>query len=138
MTNQDFHTIQTIIDWYSSLPAGFNDLESLLKARRRLASLSFVLADYVGGKAQEAKTAVALRKIEFTKAKDRSEASSDAAKTADAETKIIEQRKREGETEGAYIAAKLYIESVRDVLNSMAGDINHLISEKKLSNKTQD
>jgi len=137
MTKEQFNKIGVIIDWYAALPAGFNDLESLLKARRQLAGLSFVLAEYVGGRAQAAKQAVAMRKIGFTKARDVSTGSSNAAKEAEAESKIRGLREAEAEAEGAYLAAKVYLESIRDVLNAMAGDINHLNGEKKLSNKTQ-
>lgn len=137
MNAKDFQKIGNIVDWYAALPAGFTDLESLLQARRQLAALSVTLAQYAGGKVQQAKQAVALRKIAFNKVRERERSSGSSVASAEsvAEAEVEELRDNEAMLEGSSRAALLYVDAIRDVLNAMAGDVNHLMSEKKISNQ---
>ena len=133
-----FGSINKIIDWYRGMPKELNvdvqSIQSLNKARRKLAclkvDLSTIASEFRKMKEQAAfnrKKAIAQKIEEFRNA-DYSIA--DSKEKALIHTKKLKEK--EIQFESAYENVKLLNDSIGDVLNAMAGDINYLVYEYKM------
>lgn len=131
MRKEDFSRLDTIIEWYQHLPDGHNQVEELMRARRELSTIGVRLAGYVGQLSRQSQAAEAMRKIKFNaeRLKEMEAGVSVAGATAKAEADVSELRMREAEAAGRYSYGRLLYDSVNNVLNSMAGEINFLMRE---------
>jgi len=138
----DFENILTkisaIIDWYRGLPthikANEKNINQLTRARRKLATYRVDLSAHVAEFMKFKEVAYFDRKK--TNAEKYAEHrenynQGDAKEKAFLETE--KERAREIQYEAAYKKAALIHESTGDVLNAMAGDINHLSYEYKMA-----
>jgi len=129
--------INIIVGWYKGLSKGFNDVDTLIYSRRKLATHLFELADYVGnlrGLHNEAhflrKSAQATAKVDYLSA---GESASSSTILTDKDT--FEAQSTEHAAESKHMRIKLLYESGKDILSSMVQDIAYLRHEKINSNE---
>jgi hypothetical protein len=137
---EDFRTINRLIDWFESLPVGHSRIDEIMDCRRKLSAISIRLSIYVGQLARAANEAEGLRKIRFAKLRElyKKEFNSVAAAESRAEEEISDLRQRETEAQGRYQSGRLLADSISQVLNALAGELNFLIRDKNTSGKTQE
>lgn len=123
------------MDWYQGLPPGHLELTALMAARRELSVLNVRLAEYVGYLARNANGAEAMRKVRFNAAREReiSAGASISAAASKAEDEVATYRQAEAAAAGRYASGRVLYDSISNVLNSMAGEINFLMRERSLS-----
>lgn len=141
MKKSDFESIAQWIDWFETLPVGHTDLDGLMHCRRVLSCINVRLAAYVGELARLSQMAEGSRKIEFAKKRGfyiESQKLSVAAATAKAEEDIVDFREAENKALGRYQSGKVLAESINQVLNALAGEMNFLGRERQMAGQDQD
>lgn len=131
MRKEDFDRLGSIIAWYQSLPSGHNNVQGLMDARRELSVIGVKLAGYIGQLARESQAAEARRKVRFCAIREEEikAGASVAGATSKAEAEVADLKMQEADAAGRYSYGRVLYDSVGNVLNSMAGEINFLMRE---------
>ena len=126
-----------IIKWYESLPRDYNDIDSLLHARKKLSVANFNLATDISNKGIEHSGVYTTRKICYAKAKSNLECQMSSTKAETLATIEIEEIiKSENTLEAHHKGLKILFDATNKVLDAMASNINYLRDEKQKINHT--
>lgn len=136
----DFKEINNRIEWFQRLPIGHTDVDGLLECRRMLSSIGVRLSLYVGQLARAANEAEGMRKIRFNQIREKYRAAGDSVAAAEskAEAEITGQREEEFKAQGRYQSGRLLADSINQVLNALAGEMNFLMRERTNAGKEQE
>lgn len=135
----DFREINNRIEWFQRLPIGHTDIDGLLECRRILSATAVRLSLYVGQLARAANEAEGLRKIQFARLREKYKAGGDSVAAAEskAENEITALREEEFKAGGRYQSGRLLADSINQVLNALAGEMNYLMREKYNAGREQ-
>lgn len=115
--------INKIVDWYRSLPSGYQEVESLIHARQELSGYLFSYTVDLGEVRKSWNYAQSIK--ETSKAKIEVREMHNGLGKADiiARANTGKELEMEKKLEGAYYSHKENVESIREVLNSMSQSI---------------
>jgi hypothetical protein len=133
-TEYALHEVAKIIEWYRGLPDRLNadreTLDGLTKARRSLSCERVIIGTYCSRLKREKERTYFARKAAFSEQviKLRERMSATDAKEQ-AVLLIREKKTAEIEADAAYERARNLHDNIKEILNSMASDINALRDE---------
>lgn len=123
------------VSWYQSLPAGYDNLETLLDAARRFACAVFDFSEEVGALYKQRNRTEHNRKsafvMEFRALMSSDPKPSAAAAEKEADALCLSLRGEEQQADAEYRAAMLILESAKAVHDQMRQHISNLKQEKR-------
>lgn len=126
------------VSWYSTIDRDFNDITTLMEARRRLACHLFAFAMEVGELNREKSRKEHLRKSKYARTvsemleKSQGKTVSVTAAKEHADFKTMFERGEETASEAEYYAARVVYEAANNVLDTLSQHISNLKSERRL------
>ena len=136
MITSNLERIHAAVTWYATINKGFDDIETLMEARRRLSCHLFAFALEVGGLNREKNRTEHLRRSRYARTVaemlEQSGGKNVAAAKEAADYKTSQERGEEGMAEAEYYAAKLIHEAGKDVLDTLNQHISNLKQERRL------
>ena len=137
MQNVILDEICVVVNWYQNLEKDFNNISSLMHARKTLSTYLFSLSKNLSElrqtwKQNEFETEAARRKI-MTEMIDDNVAVSKANEYC--RMRIIAHVEIENNSENEYHKLKFFIESAHDVNNTLMQHISMLKKEQEISNQ---
>jgi hypothetical protein len=130
------HNIESAVKWYAMLSADYNDINTLMNARRRLACHLFNFAIEIGELNREKNRTEHVRKSKYAMlvhdALVKSEGKNVASNQLIIDYKVSFERGEEGAAESTYYAGKLIYDAGTNVLDTMNQHISNLKKERSL------
>jgi hypothetical protein len=128
--------IKKIVKWYEGISKGYNNLEILMEARRKLNSKSYYLAEIVGEMKYNYDIAYGERKIAIATTKAELMDSGESA--AKSETRAVKENveviRKEKELEGTYYRLRLLLSQANELSSTLHQHISNLKIEKSGDN----
>lgn len=127
--------IAGIVKWYQGIGKGFNDIELLQNAVRKLATYIFMFADELGEFYQARNETEFSRKAEMDRQINwliKNEQKSATAATPMAREHVEPLLEEEQKADSLYQRAKFFYDASRDVLQAMQQHVSNLKAEKGL------
>lgn len=121
--------ITKIINWYSSIPEDFNDIDTLLYQSKELSCLAFSYAVEVGKTKYDLERAYYKRKLGIARAGQTKEGTQ-AERERNAVIICEDLIETEQEASAIYSASRLILDQTNKVLESMRQQISYLKREK--------
>jgi hypothetical protein len=129
------NSISKVLSWYSSIPKDFNDIDTLISAKRKLSGLIYRFSVLVGEALEEYNNSYAFRKRHHAQEMLKCvEAGMTLGKAElNVELKAYKFRVDEGANESMYRRLKGQFDSLRDTMSSMQQDLSILKMERNES-----
>lgn len=123
--------VHRVLDWYSSIDSSFNDIDMLIKAKRKVIGLSFRFSAVVGECLEEYNNSYAFRKRHIADKKLEYIKEGDTIGKAELRAELLNYKFRvdEGSNEAIYRKVKGYFDTMRDAVSSLTQDISILRKE---------
>jgi hypothetical protein len=111
--------INQIIEWYATLPVGYNDVNELMYARQRLTGYLFNYATELGSLRKDWNKAQSVTENARSKIQARELHQGIGKAEIFAKANTSREFKIEKELEGAYFSHRENVEAMKEVLNSL-------------------
>lgn len=124
--------IKKVIKWYESLNKGYNNIELLMQARRKLTGHSYYLAEIVGEVKFNFDVTYGRRKIAIAETKVDIMSSGESASKSETQAikECAEIIRKEKELEGTYYRLRLLLTQANEVSSCLHQHISNLKIEK--------
>lgn len=119
MSTESIDEINEVVEWYTTLPFGYNDVNDLMFGRQKLTGYLFRYTTELGEVRKAWNKAQAIRENEKSKLEAREVHQGIGKAEIFAKANTTKEFDLEKKLEGAYYSHKENVESIREVLNAM-------------------